>query len=130
MKRRCKSLEPWASAEECVPAKNKMQAGTLSCLGPDFLPVICTDYTLANTSNANIDNDKQISDLGKEGIWEGKGGKVEEEEGETENFEKKSKEGKIEEQGRRGEWRRWGRCAGCPGQHLPTVHYHHHHHHH
>ena len=58
-----------------------MQAGTLSCLGPDFLPVICTDYTLANTSNANIDNDKQISDLGKEGIWEGKGGKVKEEEG-------------------------------------------------
>ena len=82
--KRCKSLEPWASAEECVPAKNKMQAGTLSCLGADFLPVICTDYTLANTSNANIDNDKQISDLGKEGIWEGKGGKVEEEEGEWE----------------------------------------------
>ena len=82
--KRCKSLEPWASAEECVPAKNKMQAGTLSCPGADFLPVICTDYTLANTSNANIDNDKQISDLGKEGIWEGKGGKVEEEEGEWE----------------------------------------------
>ena len=74
--KRCKSLEPRASAEECVPAKNKMQAGTLSCLGPDFLPVICTDYTLANTSNANIGDDKQKSDLGKEGISgkeEGKG---------------------------------------------------------
>ena len=101
--KRCKSLEPWASAEECVPAKNKMQAGTLSCLGADFLPVICTDYTLANTSNSNTGDDKQISDLGKEGISEREEGKVEEEErewgGETERFEKKSKEGNRRSRG-------------------------------
>ena len=101
--KRCKSLEPWASAEECVPAKNKMQAGTLSCLGADFLPVICTDYTLANTSNSNTGDDKQISHLGKEGIWEREEAKVEEKEGEwegeTERFEKKSKEGNWRSRG-------------------------------